>query len=74
MFNRVLGQNHTIYLPIIFKPQINMKFISLQEAQSRINWLNHIIMFLGPRWGKPFVDELHETVAYIETLNWELGY
>lgn len=51
-----------------------MKFISLQEAQSRINWLNHIIMFLGPRWGKPFVDELHETVAYIETLNWELGY
>ena len=51
-----------------------MNHITLLQAQNRINYLNGIISILGTRLAWKYVLELNNLVAYIETLNWELGY
>lgn len=48
--------------------------ITLLEAQNRINYLNNVISNFGTFLAYRQVAELKELVAYIETLNWELGY
>lgn len=51
-----------------------MNYPTLLQTQNRINYLNGIISILGTRLAWKYVIELDNLVAYIETLNWELGY